>query len=1147
MDLDSKKQTPWGDKWRDAVSRAFAAYALTKSVAGEMDISGRTLKAKVVDGSWNVYKTVVVFSRLSDSEESLLMDALGKNEKLARQLSRHVQAKETLDFVQGLGVRMFPERGMKFSVKCSCGALGMCEHVYASILAVGKKVDREPFTLFSIRGLDIFSLAEQCLHSGLENALSSRGKKGSISAFDEKFVLRPIENQKSVSKISDEDFLRIPDVRNETLSALIPNRDFDAKFVNEYREALSELFERDFERYPEMSVDLEEDRYVHYRGNARWFFGKIPLEWALDAVSVEGPSGLARDSESARILSGARNVALKILQSGAVYPKIFTSDDGNAYAFWLPLKSIPEVQKNLELFDQRIPPKFVRSNLESPKVYVENAAEMLVIAILSAYLKGELDCAFRNELSYVLFGDASIRCSTTVAESNLREFEDWISIYEISDEPFLPIVNGADAGFGKIDVDLDFIEKSTGEVYPLSKLWTRDFPDEKRNSVLHSLQPIRPYIKGYDEYISGKATDNIHLSDAGMVQFLNESVPLFRAVGVSLELPKGLERILRGVVRPQIVRSEEKARAGFSRLENLLQFNWSVFVGDRSIDGKAFLESSERLGGLQYDGGQYFYVSPEDISLLKEGLRDRFKIPAIQVLQIALAGEFDGLSVDIAPEALSEIHRFKKESEANVDVPPQIRATLRPYQKRGFAWMLGNSKLGFGSIIADDMGLGKTLQVITLLQQLKNDGALDEKKALVVVPSGLLQNWRRELGKFSPELRVIVYHGINRTLENSDADIFLTTYGILRSDGKKLKDVKWQVVVIDEAQNIKNAGTAQTRAVKALSAHIKIAMSGTPVENRLMEFWSIMDFCNHGLLGNAKSFREEFEKPIQNLGNRHLAELFQKITAPFLLRRLKTDKAIITDLPEKLEQNDWASLSPEQSKLYGETYDRFMEEIQNLDPTDPGQRFERGAKILQLILALKKICNHPAQYLKDENFSVGLSGKTELFIDILSAILDTDEKVLVFTQFTEMGTILEKIIQKELKTESLFYHGALSLAARENVISEFETDPSRRILILSLKAGGTGLNLTAASQVVHYDLWWNPAVEAQATDRAYRIGQNRRVVVHRLITKDTFEERINEIIDSKRKISEMTVSTGENWIARLSDDELREIFTLGKS
>ena len=445
------------------------------------------------------------------------------------------------------------------------------------------------------------------------------------------------------------------------------------------------------------------------------------------------------------------------------------------------------------------------------------------------------------------------------------------------------------------------------------------------------------------------------------------------------------------------------------------------------------------------------------------------------------------------------------------------------------------------------MGLGKTLQVITLLQQMKNDGALENEKAIVIVPTGLLQNWKKELSKFAPELNVRIYHGSHRQLEMTDQDVLVTTYGVLRSDKDKLTEMRWQVAVIDEAQNIKNAGTSQSRVVRSVSAKIKIAMSGTPVENRLLEFWSIMEFCNRGFLGSAKSFHEEFEFPIQGRGNKHRAELFKKISAPFLLRRLKTDKSIIADLPEKLEQNDWATLSPEQESLYRKTFDSCMANLADFNVENAEEKFERSAAVLRLIVALKQICNHPVQYLKEGKPDPALSGKMQLFLDIVGGILETDEKVLVFTQFTEMGEILQEVLKKELKAESLFYHGGLSVSAREQIISEFETSPEKRILILSLKAGGTGLNLTVASQVIHYDLWWNPAVEAQATDRAYRIGQNRRVVVHRLITKDTFEEKINDMLESKKKISEMTVASGENWITKLSDDELRQVFTLGKN
>lgn len=1074
------------------------------------------------------------------------MEALGKNPTLAGSLARHLEPREVLDVAQGAGLRMFPGPGVKFSANCSCGMRGMCVHAYATLYALGKKIDKNPFAIFAIRGLDVCSLAEQSVQADWEGELSSF-ERSALPAFSDRFVLRALEKSGNISDASELEPAKIPDIRSAILNAVVPDAVFKASFVEEFRETLAEIFPKRFERYPERSVDLEKPAAVRYIGKSHWMFGSVPLEWALDAVSVEGPTGMSKADASSRMLEMARKTALEILNAGAVYPKLFSVDGKIGRFFWLPLRTIPEVRKALENLQAVLPAKFVRTEMENPHLFVENSAEMLVIAILSAYLQGGVEKKFRDEALYALFGEATLDILAGRAASEAEAFERLFAGYEIPEAPFLPVVVGADAGMGKIDVDLDFVDASTGEIHPFSKLWTRDFPAERKCAVLKAIRPLGNYIDGYDAYVSARATDNIHLSGEGAIRFLNEAVPLFCALGIAMDLPKGLEKVVRGIVRPQVVRSEEKVRAGFSRLENLLQLNWSVLVGEHAIDGREFLDSHADLGGLLYDEGQYFYVPDEDVARLREGLKNRFKVPAIKVLQIALAGEFDGISVDIAPEALAEIRRFGSFDESDVVVPPQIRASLRPYQVRGFAWMLGNARLGFGSVIADDMGLGKTLQVITLLQQMKNDGAFSERKALVVVPSGLLLNWKRELEKFAPEIPVNVYHGGNRSLENGESDVFVTTYGVLRSDREKFGKIVWQIVIVDEAQNIKNAATAQSRTVKSLSAYIRIAMSGTPVENRLMEFWSIMDFCNRGLLGTAKSFREEFEKPIQDRADRHRAELFRKVSSPFLLRRLKTDKSIIADLPEKLEQNEWASLSPEQEVLYRKTFESHMEEISDLAAETPEGSFERGAKVLRLILSLKQICNHPATYRKDGKWDASLSGKMELFLDILGSILDSGEKVLVFTQFTEMGEILEKNIRAKFKEDALFYHGGLSLSAREDVVSAFEGDPDKKILILSLKAGGTGLNLTAASQVVHYDLWWNPAVEAQATDRAYRIGQNRRVVVHRLITKDTFEERINAIIESKRKLSEMTVASGESWIAKLSDDELREIFTLGRN
>jgi len=348
--------------------------------------------------------------------------------------------------------------------------------------------------------------------------------------------------------------------------------------------------------------------------------------------------------------------------------------------------------------------------------------------------------------------------------------------------------------------------------------------------------------------------------------------------------------------------------------------------------------------------------------------------------------------------------------------------------------------------------------------------------------------------------------------------------------------------VIDEAQNIKNNDAAQSKMVKSLSSNLRIAMSGTPVENRLSEFWSIMDFTNKGYLGNEKTFKEDFASPIQLFNDELAISRFRKVTAPFLMRRLKSDKSIISDLPDKIEQNEYSTLTKPQAMLYEKTLQIAMEEIEGITDSDHQSLFKRQGLVLQMILALKQICNHPTQFLKNGKIDAALSGKTILLLDMLESIIDSGEKVLIFTQFREMGNLLQQFISERFDEEAMFLHGGCNIKQRQEMVDRFQNNRADKIFLLSLKAAGTGLNLTAATQVIHYDLWWNPAVEAQATDRAYRIGQKKNVQVHRFITKNTFEERIDEMIQKKKHLADMTVATGENWIGKFSNKELREIF-----
>jgi SNF2 family DNA or RNA helicase len=600
---------------------------------------------------------------------------------------------------------------------------------------------------------------------------------------------------------------------------------------------------------------------------------------------------------------------------------------------------------------------------------------------------------------------------------------------------------------------------------------------------------------------------------------------------------------LQQLLHPQAtlrLKKKSSVENSFIRLDDLLSFDWQVAVGKEVLSPSEFNRLLQSASSLIKFKENYIYVDGSDIEKLHKIFTKETSLSPIQLLQTALLEEYELAPVVLTDEVRSLIKEFK--GQEKIRLPQELNAQLRPYQERGFSWLYRNMRIGFGSILADDMGLGKTLQVITLLLKIKEEGMMQKEKALIVTPTGLLINWQAEIERFAPSISTFIYHGTARNLKFFDADVMLTTYGVLRSDALLLKREKWQVMVIDEAQNIKNQDTAQSKAIRSIPAGTHIALSGTPVENRLSEFWSIMDFANKGYLGNIKSFKSEYAQPIQVFNDMQCVQRFRKITAPFMMRRLKSDKSIIADLPDKIEQNEYALLTQPQAALYDRTLQVAMNEIEGIKDSDHESLFKRQGLVLQMILALKQICNHPTQFLKNGLFNPALSGKTEMLLDLVESIVDSSEKVLIFTQFREMGEMLQLFLEERLGERPMFYHGGCSLKERQTMVDRFQNNRADKVFLLSLRAAGTGLNLTAASHVIHYDLWWNPAVEAQATDRAYRIGQNKNVMVHRFITKNTFEERIDDMIQKKKNLANLTVTSGESWIGKLSNKELREVF-----
>jgi SNF2 family DNA or RNA helicase len=486
---------------------------------------------------------------------------------------------------------------------------------------------------------------------------------------------------------------------------------------------------------------------------------------------------------------------------------------------------------------------------------------------------------------------------------------------------------------------------------------------------------------------------------------------------------------------------------------------------------------------------------------------------------------------------------------APIAVPPTFRGILRPYQLKGASWMAFLQQYGLGACLADDMGLGKTVELITLLthQGSSSNNGSQRIPTLIICPMSIVGNWHRELQRFAPSLSVMIHHGHERLSgqafeeEARKHDVVITTYNLALRDKEHLGTIEWDNIVVDEAQNIKNEEAKQTQAIKQLKAKHKIAMTGTPVENRLSELWSIMQFLNPGYLGSAVEFRKSFATPIERFRNAERAETLRKIIQPFVLRRLKTDKEIIQDLPDKMEMKVFCNLTQEQASLYEAVVKEMLEKIEEADG------IERKGLVLATLVKLKQVCNHPTQFMGDGSSLPRRSGKLARLEEMLEEVLAEGDKALIFTQFAEMGTLLRQYLQERLGCEVLFLHGGTPKKQRDMMVQRFQEERrGAQLFILSLKAGGVGLNLTAANHVFHFDRWWNPAVENQATDRAFRIGQKRNVQVHKFVCVGTLEERIDAMIEQKKELAESIVGSGENWLTEMSTTQLKELFALSR-
>ncbi len=673
------------------------------------------------------------------------------------------------------------------------------------------------------------------------------------------------------------------------------------------------------------------------------------------------------------------------------------------------------------------------------------------------------------------------------------------------------------------------------------------------------LMQLAQAAKTYPKLWAGMETNtpnSVCLTLNEAFEFLKEHAWILEDAGFKVIIPapltpKGRQRAKLRLRSSKSSSSTTAAGKSYVSLENLVNYEYQLAIGDEIVSIEEWQQLIATKTPLVQFRGQWVELDRdkmlEMLQLWQQQQQQNATLTVPELLK-TLAEQNDTFAVSMEDSLATMLEKLTDSSQLEpIDNPPQLNATLREYQKRGVAWLRYLESLGLSGCLADDMGLGKTMQVISLL--VLEQATTKTAPTLLIAPTSVLGNWQKEIEKFAPQLKTLIHHGSERHKDGKTFtalcqkyDMVISSYTLVRKDLALFKAGNWQRLVLDEAQNIKNPKTAQTKAVISLEAKHRLALTGTPVENRLMDLWSIFNFLNPGYLGKSAQFRKNYELPVQRDNNVQQSAILKQLIQPFILRRLKTDKNIIKDLPDKIENKQYCNLSKEQASLYEAVVKEVTTQL------DAVEGIARQGLMLSTLMKLKQICNHPMQFLQDGSaFTPERSHKLERLTDMLEEALANGDSVLVFTQFTEIGENLHRYLHREKHYPTHYLHGGTSRNNREQMISHFQNpDASPSVFILSLKAGGVGITLTQANHVFHFDRWWNPSVENQATDRAFRIGQQKNVFVHKFVTLGTLEERIDQMIEDKQKIADSIIGNDENWLTKLDNQAFKKLIALNK-
>ena len=1168
-------KTWWGEKWLDALNGVYytnrigrgKTYANTGRVYDVL-INDNLALAKVRGNYKSYYNVSVEFKQFSQSEKNTIIRTIYENPSIMSALLNHKLPKELYGELIHAGVNVFPTSHNDLNTRCNCPDYAtICKHIAGLVYMIAMEIDKDPFLIFKLQGLD------------LAESLNLEIEDTTIKYIDDLFKS---EDPRANGEL---DFSKIPNLHLQIFELLEDNpvfyrKNFKSILDNIYKSRERFLKKRvinytrydygnHYEYYTPLNFEYEqfkgsEDEYDDWLESIflnRWGmpnqwesfklnlnnnyeiskiipskntpFGKDKSESTLFGFFTElGESNIDKFNEDLRFMNSIYQLSLELIKKHSLIPELFKT--GNTYHIrWIPAVFDKTIAQTLDTLTARCPDDLITfKNQKIPKKdQIIAAVSLFVKGFHGKYLKVGVAQGIKRNYDEEVFKLFFFKPQKFKNNLNTpKAINQWLWHFQINARDY-DLYLHIEESLNGFNVDI----KVNADLESITDVINTTENKLLKTNLLKDLYIINDIYPKFNDAL--RFNENIELNLEDFTNFFLNTLPLFEVMGLKIILPKSLQKIFKPKLKLDISNTQDGDT--YLKFEDLTKFDWKVAIGNTTCTPDEFRKLTEKSKGLVKIANEFVMLDEREVkTLIKQIDKLPEKLNKYELMKGLLSGEILDRDIEIEGDFDKLVENITRVDD--VEVPISVNADLRTYQERGFSWLVQNIKSGFGSILADDMGLGKTLQVLVTVQHFKQSGMLEKEHVLVIAPTSLLTNWQEEIRKFTPDLTSYIFHGNQRRFTKNKYDIYLTSYGIIRRDIEKFKKQKWFLIVVDEAQNIKNPNTKQTKAIKSIKSKHKIAMSGTPVENRLSEYWSIFDFTNKGYLTSLKNFRKNYIIPIEKEKSQDTLENFKQITRPFILRRLKSDKNIIKDLPDKIVNDIYCNLTKEQIALYKETLDSAMNEVEANDG------IKRKGLVLKMINSLKQICNHPAQFTKSKNITAEESGKMEILMNTLENIIQADEKVLIFTQYVQMGKIMKKLIEEKFSQEVLFLHGSLNRKKRDEMINKFQNSRQNKIFIVSLKAGGTGLNLTAAQNVIHYDLWWNPAVENQATDRAYRIGQKENVMVYRFITKGTFEEKINEMIQNKEELAKLTVGNGETFITEMDTKDLKNMLKLRK-